>query len=110
MITQPRWEAECRAIRDIFPQWQPFISGRHFGFRGRLYGKRRPTTKAIYAVEIRGDRSTYPHVTPFIFIAPRVGPNWQGNGALCVTKPWSPSRSNFAQLVLYAASYLQEKG
>jgi hypothetical protein len=110
MISRPRWRAERRLMANVFPQFQPFVRGGICGFRGRLFGRRRLSGRRVYAVEIRAHTASYPEVTPYIFITPRVGPNWLTNGALCVTQPWKPGRSTFAQIVLYAAAYLQEKG
>lgn len=110
MISLPRWRAEHVLITNVFPSFQPFVDGPDFGFRGRLYGRRRAGGRRVYIVEIRATKSTYPDISPLIFMDPKAGPNWRASGALCVTTPWNPARSTFAQLVLYAASYLQQKG
>lgn len=110
MITRPRWHAECHLMANVFPHFEPFVDGQEFGFRGRLFGKGPSTGTRSYIVEIRALTFSYPAIFPSIFIAPRVGPNWLANGALCVMQPWDPARSTFAQLLLYAAAYLKEKG
>lgn len=110
MLTKPRWYAERSVMANVLPQFTPFVNGSSFGFRGKLFGKRQWAGRPIYVVEIRALKSSFPRRTPYIFITPRVGPNWLANGALCVTQPWDPARSTFLQLVLYAAAYLKKEG
>ncbi len=111
MISRRRWHAECILMANVFPHFEPFVNGQLFGFRGRLGGRAGQQEGTPYALEIRAEKNSYPALKPSIFITPRVGPNWLVNGALCVTHPWHPARSTFAQLVLYAAAYLEkEKG
>lgn len=39
MLSTPRWNAEQEMMRKAFPEFQPFIGPRHFGFTGQLRGR-----------------------------------------------------------------------
>lgn len=64
MITTPRWHAECHLMANVFQQFEPFVDGEAFGFRGRLFGGKRLTGRHVYDVEIRTPKASYPAVTP----------------------------------------------
>jgi ubiquitin-protein ligase len=106
MLSTPRWTAEQRMMQNAFPQFQPYIDRKHFGFNGHLHGQ----SGRIYQVEIRAEVASYPAREPKIFITPRCGHNYYTDGRLCVHRRWRPDRDTLAQQVLYAAKYVQEKG
>lgn len=106
MLSTPRWEAEQQMMRKAFPEFQPFIGAKHFGYTGQLRGR----SGRVYQIEIRAERAQYPARAPKIFITPRCGHNYFFDGSLCVHRRWRPERDTLAQQVLYAAAYVQEKG
>jgi len=87
-----------------FPNFEPFQNGDRIGFTGALRGRNGRTFK----ITIRASASGYPSQQPIIYISPKIGSNWLGNGALCVYRTWLPDRSTMAQQVSYAAAYIAE--
>src|SRR5690349_12651130 len=105
-VITARWLAEVSLMRNTFPEFEPFLRNGLIGFTGSLRGAH----GALYQIVIQAPQSGYPAQLPKIYINPRVGTNWQADGALCVSRTWRPERDTFAQQVLYAAAYLQQHG
>jgi hypothetical protein len=105
-VTQVRWLAEVSLMQKTFPMFEPFADQGQIGFAGVLTGR----SGRVYRINLRSSPAGYPAQAPKIIIDPRVGPNWNPNGTLCVNRPWRPGRDTFAQQVLYAADYLQAHG
>lgn len=106
MLSTPRWNAEQQMMQKAFPEFQPFVSGRHFGFAGQLQGR----SDKVYRIEIKAELANYPAKEPRIYISPRCGHNYFLDGSLCVHRRWRPDRDTLAQQVLFAVKYVQEKG
>ena len=105
-MTDLRWTLEIRKMATVFPEFEPFWSGNTVGFTGALLGRNGRT----FEITIRASASGYPSRQPRIFISPRIGSNWLSDGSLCVSRPWQPQRSTFAQQVSYAASNVAQHG
>ena len=103
-MTDLRWTLEIRKMATAFPEFEPFWRGNAVGFIGALRGRNGGT----FEITIRASASRYPSQQPSIFISPRIGGNWLRDGSLCVSRPWQPERSTFAQQVSYAAAYIAE--
>jgi|ERR1043166_21615 hypothetical protein len=109
-LLQARWLAEIAKMRNIFPQFEPFLRDGFFGDVIGFTGQLQATSGKLYEIEITAKISQYPVAAPSIVIRPRVGHNWYVNGTLCVQRPWRPNQDTFAQQVLYAADYLSLHG
>lgn len=105
-MTNYRWDAEVKKMKESFKDFVPFIRDNIAGFIGTLQGR----SSQVYQVEVSVRADKYPARSPDIYINPRVGKNWLPGGALCVNRKWRPDRDTFAQQVLYAAAYLQQHG
>ena len=105
-MTDVRWTLEMRKMAVAFPNFEPFREGDRICFIGALRGRNGQT----FDIMIQAAASRYPSQRPSIFISPRIGSNWQTDGSLCVSRPWSPERGTFAQQVAYAASYIAQHG
>ena len=109
MVSQPRWEAECRLMKTVFPQFRPFSANGLFGFRGRLAGKR---TGHIYDITIQARVHTYPAYEPAVYMAPHPEPHhWINDNRLCYERNgrvWNPGLATFANTLLIAARYINE--
>ena len=101
-MTQARWNAEVRKMKEVYSWFQPLDRGEFVGFSGNLSGP----GGATYSVEIVAAKKTYPAVAPRIWLRPPVGSNRLADGSLCIERAWRPDRDTFAQQVLYAAAYL----
>jgi hypothetical protein len=110
MLTTPRWEAEVRLMKNVFPEFEPFSEpGVWAGFRGFLHGKR---TGRFYEVVIRAAIGTYPNEEPGVYMDPRPeGHHWIRDGRLCYEREghaWNPAEDTFAQALVVAAKYVNE--
>jgi hypothetical protein len=107
MLTDLRWEKEQELMRSVFPEFEPFLDARNFGFRGWLKGK---NSQTLYRVIVEGSRDSYPQIPPRVKIEPPVGPNWANypERVLCVAQTWLPARSTFANRLLVVIRYLDE--
>ena len=104
-MTDVRWTLRVRKMAVAFPNFEPFRGGDRICFIGTLRGR-----SQTFDIMIQAAASRYPSQRPSIFISPRIGSNWQTDGSLCVSRPWSPERGTFAQQVAYAASYIAQHG
>jgi hypothetical protein len=110
MLTKPRWEAEVRLMKNVFPEFEPLAEpGQWAGFRGWLYGKR---TGRLYEVVIRASIAKYPSGEPGVYMNPRPEPHhWIKDGRLCYQRNgrgWNPAEDTFAQALVVAAKYVDE--
>lgn len=109
-MTKPRWEAEVRLMKNVFPHFEPFAEpDRWAGFRGWFRGKR---TGTFYEVVIRAAIKTYPNKEPGVYMRPRPEPHhWILDGRLCYQRlghVWKPAEDTFAQALVIAARYVDE--
>lgn len=109
MVSQARWEAECRLMKNVFPQFRPFSADGLIGFRGRLKGKR---TGRVYDITIQASVHTYAAYEPAVYMAPHPEPHhWINDNRLCYQRNgrvWNPDRGTFANTLLIAARYMDE--
>lgn len=110
MLSRPRWEAEVRLMRNVFPEFKPFAEpGAWAGFRGWLEGRR---TGRIYEVVLRAAVSMYPSEEPAVYMQPRPEPHhWIRDGRLCYLRQghiWNPAEDTFAQALIIAVKYVEE--
>lgn len=110
MLTRPRWEAEVRLMRNVFPEFEPFAEPEQWaGFQGWLRGKR---TGRLYTLTIRASIGKYPNEEPAVYMDPRPEPHhWIQDGRLCYRRDgrgWNPAQDTFAQAVVIAAKYVDE--
>jgi hypothetical protein len=131
MLTELRWRKEIELMRDVFPQFQPFLrcsAGAHqkeldpalaselvgwggscfFGFEGSLRGAR---TNRLYRVVLEGEPNRYPQSPPNVYMEPMLGHCWigiAGRRNLCVTRSWRPAQSTFANTLLVVIKYIDE--
>lgn len=110
MLTRPRWEAEIRLMKNVFPEFEPFAKpGVWAGFRGWLRGKR---TGTVYQVALRASIAKYPSEEPAVYIDPHPeAHHWIRDGRLCYQREshvWKPGEDTFAQALVIAARYVHE--
>lgn len=109
MLSQARWEAECRLMKTVFPQFRPFATNGMIGFRGKLAGKR---TGRVYDITIQASVHTYAAYEPAVYMTPHPEPHhWINDGRLCYQRNgrvWNPDRGTFANTLLIVARYIDE--
>jgi hypothetical protein len=108
MLTIPRWEAECRIMKNTFPQFRPFaVPGTVAGFHGYLVG---PRTEIAYEVLIKSPIPDYPGKEPGIYIEPHPeSHHWITDNRLCYLREghaWNPAEDTFAQALTLAVKYI----
>jgi hypothetical protein len=110
MMTTPRWHAEVRKMRSLFPHVKPYaIPGRDAGFRGCFAG---PRTRVSYVVMVNSRIADYPENEPGVYIHPHPEPHhWYRDDRLCYQRKehvWNPAEDTFAQALLLAVKYIAE--
>jgi hypothetical protein len=110
MLTKPRWEAEIRVLRSVFPQFEAFAApGSEAGFHGYLVG---PRTRTPYHVIVKSRISDYPEKEPGVYMNPHPeAHHWINDNRLCYERKghtWNPAEDTFAQPLVLAAKYIAE--
>ena len=109
MMTEPRWEVECRLMDANFPELEPFSVNGAAGFRGYLEG---PHSGRWYGIVIWAAIPDYPQVPPKVRMEPRPETHhWYSDGSLCFHWngwQWDPARGTMAMAILVASKYLAE--
>jgi len=105
-LSKARWEAECKLMAGLFPDFKPYVEESLVGFRGHLQG---PRSGRPYSVVLRAATTEYPLLVPTVFIHPRPEPQYhEADGQLSFLLKWNPARGSFARTLLVAFRYLQE--
>jgi hypothetical protein len=109
-VTRPRWEAEIRVMRRVFPHCEPFaVPGREAGFHGYFIG---PRTRILYRVIARSLIRDYPDKEPAVYMHPHPETHhWIGDNRLCYVRQghtWNPAEDTFAQTLVLAVKYIGE--
>jgi hypothetical protein len=110
MLTKPRWEAEVRLMRKVFPQFVPFAApGVEAGFLGYVVG---PRTGTPYEVTVKTSLSCYPEQEPGVYMNPHPeSHHWIHDNRLCYRREghvWNPAEDTFAQAMALAAKYIAQ--
>lgn len=109
MLTELRWQKERELMQSVFPEFQAFTRGAHFGFEGYLRGHK---SGRSYHVVLEGERESYPQCPPGVRMSPTLGHYWIGEGGrrrLCVVRDWQPARSTFANTLLVVVKFLDQQ-
>ena len=109
-MTWPRWEAEVRVMRRLFPHFKPFaVPGRAAGFQGYFIG---PRTRTRYRVIVSSVIRDYPDNEPAVYMDPHAeNHHWLSDDRLCYRRrghTWNPAEDTFAQALALAAKYVGE--
>ena len=118
MLTENRWRMERELMQYNFPEFTWFADPPHFGFQGRLKGRR---TGRLYEVVLEADERFYPQHKPAVYMNPTLGTHWVRpehygwkNGRrnlpqLCVPGDiWTPARDSFGSWLLRTIEYLEK--
>lgn len=110
MLSQPRWEAEIRLMRSVFPRFEPFATpGAEAGFHGYLIG---PRTRTAYRVVVMTRIRNYPEEEPGVYMEPHPeSHHWIRDNRLCYQRKgnvWNPAEDTFAQALALAVKYVAE--
>lgn len=110
MLSQERWEAEVRLMRNVFRKFTPFgAPGKEAGFYGCLVG---PRTGVTYHVAVRAHISDYPEKEPGVYMDPHPEHHhWISDNRLCYRRSghaWNPAEDTFAQALSMAVKYVAE--
>lgn len=106
MLTKAHWEAECRLMAEVFPEFTPFADANVCGFKGTIRGNR---TECLYTVTIQAKVMDYPYFPPSVYVTPHPEPCLIDlNGQLSVSYSWRPSKNSFATMVLITTQCVAE--
>jgi len=106
-INNVRYAMEWQLMRSAFPEFRAFSRPPQFGWEGFLRGKR---SGRLFGVMLTSTESSYPAHRPKVFISPRFGGNWLGDGSLCIDgylSPWNPGLDSFANTLLRVIEYME---
>ena len=96
-MTQDRWVAEVRIVRENIPDFRPFIKNGYCGFVGYINRHR---------VQVQAPVRDYPAVEPKLYIEGATAHTY-ADGSICSHRVWRPERSTFANCILIAMKYAE---